>query len=267
MKMLTNFKLLFACMVLLYATSCTTYYVPNSQEIPLFTAKNQGRANVGYTFFPEGTKAFKYSGSYSFSDHFGATANMFFVSESDNHSKNYHGTILKGTSVGLGLVHFLPVSKKHVFETTFGFAGGNARNGAITINNATIENKVSFINIFIQPSIGLVKKNFEMAISLKYNLHTFLDLNVSLVQEAKLHALNQQEYNGKTYYDYPINKTFHVLEPAITIRYGWEKVKLGLQIVPSFLLGNADFARENINASLGIHFKFGNNRLSTSMEY
>lgn len=263
MKRLINFKLIFSCVVLLCATSCTTYYVPNSQEIPLFTKKNQGRVNLEFVAYPELSKAFKISGAYSFADNFAATGNVFMISEIDDEKNSYYKSSHRGYSVGLGLINFIPIGKIYVFETTVGFAGGNAKNGYI--NGGSIENKVNFVNFFIQPAIGLVKDRFEMAISLKYNIHTYTDLNLTLINSAKNQCILEQ--SGAIYYDYPIDKTFYFLEPAITVRYGWEHIKISLQIVPSIIIGNVDFARENANASLGIHFKFGNNRLSTSKEY
>lgn len=263
MNSYTQVKFGIVCISLLAIVSCTTYYVPNSQEIPLFTDKHEGRANAEFVAYQGLSKAFKISGAYSFANNFAATGNVFMISEIDDEKNSFYKSSHRGYSVGLGLINFIPIGKIYVFETTVGFAGGNAKNGYI--NGGSIENKVNFVNFFIQPSIGLIKERFEIAISLKYNIHTYTDLNITLINSAKNQGILEQ--SGAIYYDYPINKTFHFLEPAFTIRYGWEDVKISLQIVPSFIVGDADFARENANASLGIHFKFGNNRLSTSMEY
>lgn len=238
---------IFIIVVIVFTSCSPIYYVPNTQEIPLFTEKNQGRGHIGLGNTSE-TSLFKISGAYSFSKHFGITGNVFLVS-----AKSSNGQTKKGASTGLGLVHFLPVDENFIFESTLGFASGKAINEDIK----GIENEVRFVNFYCQPSIGQAMKHFEMIFSLKYNIHTYTKLNSTLLSLAQVDNVNTP-LGQKILFDYPLDKTYHFLEPALTIRFGWESVKLHVQFVYSSLISQTDFYRERANINFGINFKFGN---------
>jgi len=54
--------------------------------------------------------------------------------------------------------------------------------------------------------------------------------------------------------EYPINKPYSLLEPAITMRFGWEHVKIQTQFVRSFNLSKAQLSQDYINLNFGLYF-------------
>jgi hypothetical protein len=142
-----------AYLLLIFATflfnACgSLYYAPNTQNVPLFTEKGEGRMAASFTA-SEYTSGINLSGAYSLSDHFGITGNIFLVGDADNGLIPNRKTN-KGHLVDAGLVYFLPFGSRFVFESTAGFGGGAATNER---DHGT--STVKFRNYYIQPSIGI----------------------------------------------------------------------------------------------------------------
>jgi len=51
------------------------------------------------------------------------------------------------------------------------------------------------------------------------------------------------------------NKNNFLIEPALTLRAGVEKIKLQLQLMKSFNLSNSDFKQDDVLLSIGLGFK------------
>lgn len=66
-----------------------------------------------------------------------------------------------------------------------------------------------------------------------------------------------------TTYTNPLIKPYHFIETALTIRFGWESVKLSAQFVHSIRVSSIELARQEYNINLGLHFRFGKKRFQT----
>jgi len=206
------------------------YYAPNPQNVPLFTEKGEGRIATSFTV-SEYTSGINLSGAYSFSNHFGFTGNIFLVGEADNGLIPDRKTN-KGQLVDAGLVYFLPFGSRFVFESTAGFGGGAATNQS-DYGNSTVK----FRNFYIQPSIGIAGKHFDLALSGKYSILSYHNLAFSASQTG----------------DYPIDKPYSLIEPALTIRFGWEHVKIQTQYVHSFNISSPHLRQDYINLNFGLY--------------
>lgn len=256
MKRHTAFNIITVSIILVIFVNCRTrYYVPNVQQVPLFTGKNQGTINTGLLFVDPG--GFALSGAYSITNHFGVTGNFVAVGSKTETS------IEKGVSTGLGAIYYLPFKKNLVFESTAGFAFGNAING--NFDGLNIENKVKFNSFYVQPSLGLVYKHFEMALSVKYNIHSFSNLSSDFLSYYEQGLVTYSSFYGGsgTIYSNPLDKPYHFIEPALTIRFGWQSVKFSMQYVHSMLVSSTELARMPYNINLGLHFRFGKKRFES----
>jgi hypothetical protein len=140
--------------------------------VPLFTEKGEGRMAASFTA-SDYTSGINLSGAYSLSDHFGITGNIFLVGDADNGIIPNRKTN-KGHLVDAGVVYFLPFGSRFVFESVAGFGGGAATNER---NHGT--GTVKFRNYYIQPSIGIAGKHFDLALSTKYSILSYHNLEFS----------------------------------------------------------------------------------------
>jgi hypothetical protein len=62
-------------------------------------------------------------------------------------------------------------------------------------------------------------------------------------------AINQEQYLRD-------NNSNLLIEPALTIRAGVEKVKFQFQLGHSFNLSNSEFRQDNTYATIGLNFRF-----------
>ena len=235
MKLLSNFSLYFyfTGTIFLFTSCSSLYYAPNPQNVPLFTEKGEGRLATSFTA-SEYTAGINLSGAYSFADHFGFTGNIFLVGDSDG-GLIPNRTMNKGHLVDAGLIYFLPFGSRFVFESTAGFGGGMARNEG-DYGTSTVK----FTNYYIQPSLGIAGKHFDLALSTKYSVLSYNSLSLTT---------SQTSGDG-----YPIYEPYALLEPAITMRFGWEHVKIQTQFVRSINLSSAQLSQDYININFGLYF-------------
>ena len=99
------------------------------------------------------------------------------------------------------------------------------------------------IKVFVQPSIGLTFKGFDIAASTRVCVLTFNSvLNQISGNVSENSALNNIS-----------NQSHLFLEPAITIRGGWKYVKLQLQASTSSYFNNPDLHFETYHIGIGLY--------------
>lgn len=246
----------FAAIIL---SSCSQYYyMPNSQNVPLFSKKNELTGSVNF-YPPGGTGSFsgrQSSGgelqtAYAVGNHLAVQINAGDGSGMDKSdiNDNAHGG---GGYFEGGVGYFLPfgTQKRFVFETysifslgwmntTYTGTGSSGANGSI---NAGMK------RLAIQPSIGFKAKHFEIAFSLRAGGVNYSGVrgNLSLPDESN-HEINQQDYLNQ-------NKKQFFIEPAITMKAGWPSVKGQLQIGESTDETNSQFPYVHNWFSIGLNF-------------
>lgn len=223
------------------ATSCSPlFYTPNTQNVPLIT--HQGDNNL--TVAGNGNQV-ELQGSYGLTDAFAIQANggWFLPRKEDN------GNGGSGNFIELGGGYFTPFMDNFVFET-YGLLGfGSMKNNFPSTQEENPDSKgdisANVLRIGIQPNIGYKSKYFEVALSSRIVNLMYNDIKGDLI------------YNGENQIDYLTdNKSNFLIEPAITLRGGLEKIKLQLQYGYSYNFSNKDFKQDNSFLTLGLSYKF-----------
>ncbi len=216
------------------------FYTPNTQNVPLIS--EQGETNL--TLSGNGNQV-EFQGAYGLTNGFAIMANggLFIPADINN------GDGGSGKFVELGGGYFKPINDNFVFET-YGIVGfGSMENhfpSTVSANPQT-SGKISanIMRYGIQPNFGYKSKYFTAAIS------------------TRIVSLNYNSINGDLIYDQTDQNAYlksndanFLLEPAITIKGGFEKLKLQLQYGYSVNLTNSNFKQDNAYLTLGLNFNF-----------
>lgn len=242
-------------LLLLYCLLChgciSLYYAPNSQNVPMFTRKNETESSLAFQF---GTLTYGCDASlaYSVSNHIGLIANYNHwgakkKSMLPNSDVEFHITG-KSDFFEAGAGYFLPFQEKFVFEVYGGMGQGNVRN----IYENRSESKMNFNRYFIQPSCGYYNRIVNLAFSLR----------LSEVDYRKFSFDPQLETGDKLDIEYIMDEPFALyLEPAFTFRVGGENLKFQLQVELSDNLNSPDLVYEPLCITVGLLAVFPNKKV------
>ncbi|MBI1226905.1 MAG: hypothetical protein GC192_16860 [Bacteroidetes bacterium] len=213
-------------------TACSPkYYVPNTQHVPLLSEKGEVSLTAGGNANQAEVQV-----AYAVSNSLGIMGNVGFFNPKDDGNGNGGS----GRLGELGLGYFKPIGTGFIFET-YGLIGfGSFENHFPTSNNGKISGKLSRYGI--QPSIGYKTNNFSIALSSRLSSLHYGEPNGDLVFD----GMNQIDYLKE-------NDAFLLLEPALTIRAGLEKVKLQVQLIRGFNLTDSDFRQDESLLSVGVN--------------
>lgn len=226
-------------LILLFVmSSCTHYYyVPNMQHVPLFQQKEEFHLDLSGSAGNE-FSAFEVQTGFSVANNVAIIANGFFH---DADREMFNDEYCRGHLIEGGAGAFVPLQNNMVFETYFGVGFGRIENGYD--NDA--KSKLNFNRYFAQPSIGYTSDFLDLALSLRFSGLRYNDIHYSgtLYQDDQ----DQIQYINR-------NPFSILIEPALTLRGGWEHIKFQLQLGYSENLSNPDLLQEDMNASFGIYF-------------
>jgi len=230
----------FACVawVLLWSGCSPKYYVPNTHNVPLLQQQREGALSVA-----AGEWRAEFQGAYAVTDQVAWMLNTaFFHPEDDEEGDGGKGKLVE---VGLGYCRGLP--KKIVFET-FGLLGiGHVENhfpSTLTdYPSTTGEIESTLVRYGIQPAVGFQSKYFDVAVSTRITGLSYGNLSGNLV------------FAGEDQVAYLRRKNTHLLvEPALTVRMGYDFLKLQMQLGHSFNVNNPAFRRDEGHFTWGIGY-------------
>lgn len=234
--------------ITILALGCSpNYYVPNSQNIPIMQSKHQTNLGIGFNG-SEYTKGFEIQAAHAITNHFAIQVNGDWVKKAENSYLDDAPEDLKvkGQMLEIGAGYFKNLSSNFVFETYGLFCFGKME---LENNSSGIDNFSAKFNRFgIQPSLSYTRKHFSTSLS------------------SRLFHLKYKDINGNSssgYFDpndLKTNNAYWLLEPAITIQFGWENLKLQLQYVYSHNLTNPSFEQEREIFSLGLKLNLKPNK-------
>ena len=229
-------------------SSCTHYYyVPNIQNVPLFREKNEYRISGSYGFGDESSCA-EIQAAYSVTGKIGVMAD-FMTAKGGKVSDNNWG---KGSYFGGAIGYYKPLGKYGVFEIYGGLAGSSQHHvyTILNYNGGTIYNSfggtsdLSFLKVFVQPSIGLTSKTFDIAISTRISRVSFTNIDNSILGNPDLFA----SVNALS------DKSHLFIEPCFTVRGGWKYLKIQLQAAYSGYLNSPGLHfGEELHLSVGLY--------------
>lgn len=215
------------------------YYTPNTQNVPLMSQK--GETNL--TLTGNGNQV-EFQGAYAATQDIAVIANggLFIPADLDN------GNGGSGKFVELGAGYFKPVAQNWVFET-YGILGfGSVENHLPSTKDANPQTSgdisANIVRIGIQPNFGYKSKHFSAAISSRLVNLSYSNIKGDLIYEGE----QQTAYLDK-------NSSNFLLEPALTIRGGLERIKLQMQLGYSLNLSNNDFRQDDSFLTLGLNFR------------
>lgn len=229
-------------LVLVASVGCSPkFYSPNTQNVPLLSEKGETVLNVSGN-----GNQYEFQAAHGVTNHIGlqASGGIFIPKDMEN------GNGGSGNLIEAGIGYYTPVAEKFVFET-YALAGGGKMENHLpsTVEaNPTTKGDVS-ANIFrygIQPAFGYKSSYFSAAISSRVVNMMYNNISGDLIFEGE----PQTDYLKR-------NSSLWLLEPALTLRGGLEKIKLQLQFGYSLNLTNNDFRQDNTFMTFGLHFNFG----------
>lgn len=216
------------------------YYTPNTQNVPLISEK--GESNL--TLSGNGNQV-EFQGAFGISENVALQVNggLFIPPDLDN------GNGGSGKFLEFSGGYFKAMTNNLVFETYAILGLGSFENHlpSTTNNNPQTKGDIS-ANIFrigIQPNFGYKSKHFAAAISSRLVNLSYNDIKGDLIFE----NINQPVYLKE-------NSSNLLLEPAVTLRGGFENFKLQMQFGYSLNLSNSNFRQDNSFLTMGLNFNF-----------
>ena len=234
-------------------SSCTHYYyMPAVKNVPLFKEKNEYRLSGALATSQE-IDAKEIQAAYSISNRFAIMANYMNANGGDLNSNNWgKGQYLEGA-----FGYYNNYQKNKVFQVFAGMGIGNQQHkyqessysfmgsGAIYYDIGSSD--LSFRKYFIQPSIGYTNKIVDIAFTSGLGMLSFYNIN------------NNIQSDRQPYLDLDAiekNRNRFLLENALTLRLGWNYVKVQFQLQTSHQLGKPSLKFEQGAASIGLSFAF-----------
>ncbi len=221
-----------------FISSCgPTYYVPNSQNVPLFTEKGQTHASVRMSggLYQTG---FELQGAHAITEDRAIMLNVHAINL-ENGGGGYFG------EAGYGI--FKPLGKNFVFETYGGLGYGSLNNLYYTEDGERqIKVNTDYLRLFAQPQIALTTKVVDFAFTSRFSYINFGEApNVTGAPEFVREELQSiRDNQGNLFW-----------EPGLTLRLGWDYVKLEGQFLLSAPFSDNDLNADPFNINIGLTIK------------
>jgi hypothetical protein len=250
-----------ASLFALLLCSCSHYYyVAGVQNVPLLREKDEFHLS-GFIGGWDESSCIELQSAYSVTDKVGIMAD-FMTAWGGDVSENDYG---KGSYFDGAVGYFKSIKESGVFEIYGGLGISSQHHEYSKLHydsgsgNLYRENhgnsRLSFLNLFIQPSIGFKFSIFEAAVSTRI-------CRVSYPKIENYITGNDQLRNEL----YEIgNKTHYFIEPAFTIRGGWKNFKVQAQIAYTGYMNKPKlYFYEEAHLSGGLYFNIPVTRLQTN---
>ena len=236
-----NFKKILLLVIGFGLVSCSPkFYTPNTQNVPLISEKGE----TDLTLSGNGNRV-EFHGAYGITNNIAVKLNGGLFIPSDREDGNGGS----GKFIELGGGYFKSVSENWVFEAYGLFGYGSFENHLPSTINDHPETKgnisANILRVGIQPNFGYKSKHFSAAVSSR-----LINLSYNNIKGDLIYAGEHQP----TYLD--ANSSNFLIEPALTIRAGFEKIKLQMQYGHSINITNSNFKQDNAFVTFGLNFNF-----------
>jgi len=212
------------------------FYTPNTQNIPMLQSKGQFTASLA----GNGNQV-ELQGAYAATNNIGLQINggLFRPKEEDN-GNGGSGNFFEG-----GIGYYTPISEKVTFETFALIGFGNFENhlpSTLDVRPETTgEIEANILRYGIQPGISYQSDNFAVGVSSRITNLSYSDIDGDLIfgGDDQVAFLNSNSSNL-------------LIEPALTLRGGTDRLKLQLQIVTSINASSSDFRQDDGTVTVGV---------------
>lgn len=213
-------------------------YSPNTQNVPLISEKGQTNLTLSGNL-----NQVEFQGAYGIAENIAIQANggLFIPADLNN------GNGGSGKFVEVGAGYFKPIHTMWVFET-YGLLGiGSVENHFPSTKNIAPDTdgdiSANILRVGIQPNFGYVSKNFSAAVSSRFVNLSYNKIDGDLI------------YQGELFTEYLTeNKSNFLIEPALTLKAGFEQIKLQLQYGYSWNLTNHHFKQDKHYVTIGLNY-------------
>ncbi|MBC7777913.1 MAG: hypothetical protein H7246_20940 [Phycisphaerae bacterium] len=216
------------------------YYVPNTQNVPMVSAQGQTNLSVA----GNGNQV-EFQGAYGINDALALQINggLVIPQEEDN-GNGGSGKLIEG-----GLGYYSNINAGLLFDVYALIGFGSMKNDfpttVPTYPNTTGKISAKMVRLGLQPSISYHQKYFSISGSARISSLSYNNVEGSLIFE----DVDQVRYLED-------NKSNFMIEPALTLRGGLEKLKVQIQLAKSFNLSNSSFKQDDTLLSVGLNFNF-----------
>lgn len=238
-------KNLIIASLLLLASCSPQYYAPNTQQIPAFQHKGNFTASLA------GSGAnIDIQMAYALSDHIGVQLNGGIYPKQNDDSGDEDSGSGKGYLIETGPGYYYPFwENRLVFETYLLGALGHVYNEfphtIMDYPNTTGKIDAMVFRLGLQPSLVFTSRFVDVGLSSRIaNVH-FSNIKGSLIFDDTDQVAYLQDENSQW-----------LLEPALTLRLGYEKFKAQIQLGKSLNLGNSDFRQSKGWLTVGVGYRF-----------
>lgn len=223
------------CSFVLFACQ-PKYYIPNSHQVTMFT--EEGDVNVSLN--GDGNQ-FELQAAYAFTDQFSAAANFSRFSPRDQDNGDGGSGWLFEAAPG----YYKPFGDDLVFETYALLGFGAVENhfpSRMDSTNMDPMIEATAIRFGLQPSISKMYDRFSIGLSTRISSLNYANIKGNL----SFDNVDQIQYLED-------NKSNFLIEPAVTARFGTEKVRAQAQYGFSFNGSNTEFLQNRQYLSIGIN--------------
>ncbi len=226
-------ELIVALTVVLFSSCYTArVYAPQSHNIPGFEQQGDARVSVSTAWSSDTHKhrhsnrlaGFNAQAAYAPLNHWGIIMNY-------SHLKKRDTEVSRSFESGIG--YFLSISRQVIFENYIGFGKG-CMSVDKYITAVQMNGEIHRRHLFLQPSLTMKSKHFEVAFAMKTSRIDFFDLqlitdpddpdeilrNGGKEMKKEIDLVNEVEQKGG----------FTTLEPSLTLRAKMKNVKMELQL-------------------------------------
>jgi hypothetical protein len=227
-----------AFLVLISIGCSPKYYVPNTQNVPMIKERGQVSLSVAGN-----ANQVEFQGAYGVNDAVAIQVNGGLVRPSDESNGNGgSGKLVEG-----GVGYYKNIGSHLLFDVYalagFGTMENDFPSTLAAYPNTTGKISANLSRIGVQPSISYHQKYFSITGSARLAHLGYNGIEGNLIFE----DANQVDYLKD-------NNSNMLLEPALTIRGGLEKLKFQVQFAKSFNLSNSDFKQDDALLSIGLNF-------------
>jgi len=221
--------------ILLIFSGCAHfYYMPQTHNVPLFKERNDVQLSAGGSFHWPDMSANSIQIAWAAGKNWALAGNYMSSSgETDPVYSSGRGHYADGA---IGFFH--PINEELIFEVFSGYGQsrqhhkyGNMISEGTYNQSRTIDYGSSdlwFRKYYLQPAIGVSMNAVDIALSLRFSGLSFYRINNAILTD----TVNKYEYNSPLYSrvdDIANQRNYYLAEPAVTIRAGWQFVKLQFQ--------------------------------------
>ena len=226
---------------LLASVGCSPkYYVPNTLNVPMIRAKGETNLTLAGN-----DNQVELQGARGLSDALALQVNLGFVNPKDEDNGN-NGA---GALVEAGVGYFRNVNPSLLFDVYALVGVGGVENDFPTTvpANPGTTGKISadMSRFSVQPSLSFHRRLFSISGSARISSLRYRNVEGSLIFD----GVNQVDYLND-------NKSHTLLEPALTLRVGGERIRLQVQLVRSVNLTDSSFRQDEGVATVGLNVRF-----------